>query len=45
MAFISVKKPIYRRLEQLVTDGLWERLYQDEIAALYRRVARERKFR
>lgn len=37
MAFVSVKKPIYNRLEQLVNDGLWVRLYKDEIAALFRK--------
>lgn len=37
MAFVSVRKPIFNRLEQLVTGGLWERLYKDEVAALFRK--------
>lgn len=38
LAFVSAKKPVSDRLEQLVTQGTWERLYRDDITDIYRRV-------
>lgn len=37
-AFVSVKKAVSGRLEELTVEGTWERLYRDDIAAIYRRI-------
>ncbi len=38
MAFVSVRKPVSDRLEELVEANMWKRLYKDDIAAIYQRI-------
>lgn len=38
MAFVSVRKPVADRLDELVEKNIWERLYKDDVTAIYRRV-------
>jgi len=38
LAFVSVNKAVSDRLEELEEEGSWERLYRDDIAAIYRKI-------
>ncbi len=38
LVYMSTSKPMYQRLEQLVSEGKWKSIYQDQFAGIFERI-------